>query len=106
MAASTPRDRGATATVPDSAVQSKSFYERDDDEDDREHDQEVDGRAENVEADPTDQPKNKQNDRNSPEHINLSPDRTPSVVREAGPVRRCLAIPVGKAAFSANVSLS
>jgi len=54
--------------TPASRLESQSLHQRHDDEDDREDHQNVDRRAQNMEADPTDQPKDKQNDRNSPEH--------------------------------------
>ena len=72
--------------TPVSRFELHPFHERHDDEDDREDHQNVDRRAQNMEADPTDQPKDKQNDRNSPKHTNLSPVIAASVVLKSGPL--------------------
>jgi hypothetical protein len=62
--------------------------------DDRDHEQEMNVSAENVEADETKQPKNQQNNKDSPKHKNLSfevvantsfrrwPSRLPKFARE------------------------
>ncbi len=70
------------------------LHQREDDEDDRDHDQHVNERTQNVEADPTNQPENEKYDCNSPEHVNVSPFATASVVNRWPSSRRVCRFPL------------
>ncbi|MGH8094918.1 MAG: hypothetical protein ACREIF_15840 [Chthoniobacterales bacterium] len=72
---------------------------------DRQDYQDMDRRPEKMQSEPADQPENEQDENNGPKHPDLSPATGLLSFPDFTTTARDAAIPVGKAVFSATVSL-